>query len=126
MKRLLSAVLALSLLGTTAASADSWGQGGYHGGWHGGGHYGGRYFGGAGVVALGLGILTLGILASESAHQRARYYDQDGYYGPPANGDRYGDEGGPRSDPRGAAPASPYDGNGYYNGGRDQGDDGNW
>src|ERR1700747_2969178 len=71
MKRVLAASLALSLLGTTAASAD---------GWNGGGRHHGHFFGhGSGGVALGigLGILGLGLLASESH----RHYYDDGYYG---------------------------------------------
>ncbi|HZC77041.1 MAG TPA: hypothetical protein VE258_04795, partial [Ktedonobacterales bacterium] len=74
MKRVLGATLVLSLLGTTAASADSW-----HGG-HGWGHGWHHGWGGAGTaLGIGLGILTLGIIASESS--RHRYYRDDGYYG---------------------------------------------
>src|SRR6185437_5838324 len=81
MKRVLAASLALSLLGTTAAQADSW-----HGGW---GHHGHSFGHGGGGLALGigLGILGLGLLAS-SSH---RHYYDDGYYGgPPPGGPGYG------------------------------------
>ncbi|HTP76397.1 MAG TPA: hypothetical protein VMJ73_05395 [Rhizomicrobium sp.] len=90
MKRILCAALAVTLLSTSAASARDWD----HHGWH-----GGRGVGAA--VALGLGILTLGILAAESAHAHDRYrdryydgdrsYDGDGYYGRDGGRDRYGD-----------------------------------
>ncbi len=71
MKRIICAVLALTLLGSTAAEAR---------GWHGG--YGG-YRHGRGDVALGfgLGILALGIFAAaESGHDRDRYRERDDYY----------------------------------------------
>ncbi|MEI9995378.1 MAG: hypothetical protein WDM91_12340 [Rhizomicrobium sp.] len=87
MKRIICAVLALSLLGTTAAEARGWG--GYHG------HY---HHGGRGDVALGfgLGFLALGILAAESAHHDRYDRDRD-YYdrgrGPDGAYDRDGDRG---------------------------------
>lgn len=68
MKRILCAALALTLLGTTAASARGWDHGGYRG------------RGDGAAIAFGLGILTLGIIAAESAHDRDRYRDRDGYY----------------------------------------------
>ena len=79
MKRVLCVALAATLLGTTAASADGW-------------HHGGRFFGHGGdgaALGIGLGILTLGILAAESHRP---YYRDDGYYGGSgAYDDRYGD-----------------------------------
>jgi hypothetical protein len=78
MKRILCAALALTLFSSTAASAHDWDQHGWHGG---------RGVGAA--VALGLGILTLGILASESAHEHDRY--RDGYDNRDGGRDRYGD-----------------------------------
>ena len=77
MKRLISAVLALSLLGATAASAQPY----HRGGGHHRGHNGGN---GAALLGLGLGLFALGAIASSS--QRDRYYDDryDNYgYGPP-------------------------------------------
>ena len=82
MKRLLSAALAgtmaLSLLGATAASAQSYrhggfGHGGYSRGWH------GRDNTGA-LVGLGIGLFALGAIAAASSHDR--YYDRY-EYGPP-------------------------------------------
>src|SRR5260370_3276871 len=66
MKRVLCVALAVSLLGTTAASAE---------GWHHGGHFGHHGFGTG--LGIGLGILTLGIIASESPRH---YYRDHGYY----------------------------------------------
>jgi hypothetical protein len=86
MKRLISATLALSLLGATAASAQPYhggsGHGGYgyrggygHSGWH------GRGDGGA-LIGLGLGLFALGALAAAS--ERDRYDDRYDYGPPPA------------------------------------------
>jgi len=83
MKRLLSAALAgtmaLSLLGATAASAQSYrhggfGHGGYSRGWH------GRDNTGA-LVGLGIGLFALGAIAAASSHDR--YYDRYDYGPPP-------------------------------------------
>jgi hypothetical protein len=65
MKRVLSAVLALSLLGTTAAYAGPRGHGGHHGGWH-------HDHGGDGAaIAVGIGALALfGILAAQGKQDR--------------------------------------------------------
>lgn len=84
MKRIVCVVLALTLLGSTAASARDWNHGGYYGrGFH---HH---HRGGDGVaLGLGLGILALGIIAAENAHERDRYRAEDGYY----YDDRYRDE----------------------------------
>jgi hypothetical protein len=103
MKRLLSAALALSLFGGTAAFADPYDHGdrGYNG-------YGYNYHdrdyrsyhrhgdNGAAVVA-GLGILTLAVvLASQHHHDhdgwynRDRGYDGDGYYRDGYGRDGYG------------------------------------
>ena len=96
MKRIVCAALALTLLGSTAASARDWG--------HGGGGYGGGYRhhhgdGGA-VLGFGLGILALGIIAAESDRHHDRYDDRDRYEGRDGrhdDGDRYrGDDRGDR------------------------------
>jgi hypothetical protein len=82
MKRLICATLALSLLGATAASAQSYrggfghggfGNRGYHDSWH------GRGDGGA-LLGLGIGLFALGAIAAASEHER--YYDR-AEYGPP-------------------------------------------
>jgi hypothetical protein len=85
MKRLLSALtagaLALSLLGTTAASAQSFrhgGYGGYRGGWNDRGWRGHDNTGA--LVGLGVGLFALGAIAAASSHDR--YYDRY-EYGPP-------------------------------------------
>ena len=106
MKKIACAALALTLLGTTAAEARGWGHGGgwgHHGGWHGAGW---------GVLGVGLGLLTLGAIASEHDHYRDRdayergRYDQerDDYYrdrdnrdddrGPPPSDRHYHDDDG--------------------------------
>lgn len=73
MKKIICAVLALTLLGSTAAEARGWGGGGYHGGHHHGD--------GGAALGFGLGILALGIIAAESSHHHDRYYaDRDRYY----------------------------------------------
>ena len=96
MKRLICATLALSLLGATAASAQSfhggYGHGGYgggygHGGYGGGyGHGGGWHHRGDGgaLIGLGIGLFALGAIAAASDHDRYRdrYYDRY-EYGPP-------------------------------------------
>jgi hypothetical protein len=83
MKRLICATLALSLLGATAASAQSFhgGHGGFsHGGGYGhGGGWHGRGTGGA-LIGLGVGLFALGAIAAASEHDR--YYDRY-EYGPP-------------------------------------------
>jgi hypothetical protein len=96
MKRLISAALALTLLGATAASAQSYrgGHGGFgHGGYsrgygHGGGWHG-RGDGGA-LLGLGVGLFALGAIAAAS--ERDRYYDRYDY-GPPPPPPRYYDRG---------------------------------
>lgn len=91
MKRLTSAVLAVTLLGATAASADPYDHGGYNGnGYYDqrGDHYRGyrRHDDGA-AVAVGIGALALvAILASQNhRHHHHRYHDRqygrDGYSG---------------------------------------------
>ena len=102
MKRLISAALALTLLGATAASAQ-----GYRGG-YGGGHYGhgggwhGRGDNTGALVGLGIGLFALGAIAAASSHDRYedRYYDRydygppppppPAYYGRPSYGYGYG------------------------------------
>ena len=86
MKRLICATLALSLLGATAASAQSFHGGFGHGGFGHGGGYGreggwhGRGDGGA-LLGLGLGLFALGAIAASSEHDR--YYDRYDYGPPP-------------------------------------------
>lgn len=77
MKRLISATLAAALLavpvlGATAASARPY-HGGYSHGWH------GRRDDGA-LIGLGVGLFALGAIAAASQHDR--YYDRY-EYGPP-------------------------------------------
>ena len=91
MKRLVSATLALSLLGGTAASAQSFDHGdrGYSNGYgdqYRGGSYRGRGGNDGGAVVAGIGILALAaILASQHRHHD-RY--RDGWYG--RDGRNYG------------------------------------
>jgi hypothetical protein len=82
MKRVIALALAATLLGSTAASAGSWGHH-YRGhGWH----HGHNYHRGHGdaAAAVGLGIFALGALAIISS-QNAHRYDEQAYdaYGPP-------------------------------------------
>jgi hypothetical protein len=101
MKKIICAVLALTLLGSTAAEARDW-----NGGWH-GGHGGWHHHGNADwAVGLGLGLFALGVIgAATSAHNHDQYYpDRDGYY---RNGPGYG----PGYDNRGA-----YDNRDYNDG----------
>lgn len=73
MKRIICAALALTLLGSTAASAHDWGgHGGYYGGYR-------HHHGGDVVLGVGLGLLALGAIAAASDHDRY-YRDRDGYY----------------------------------------------
>jgi hypothetical protein len=98
MKRLISALtagtLALSLLGTTAASAQSYrGDFGRHGGWGHGGGWNDRGWHGRGdntgaLVGLGIGLFALGAIAA-SSHQD-RYYDRYDYGPPPPPPPAYG------------------------------------
>lgn len=97
MKRLLSAALALSLLGATAAQADPYGyrRNGSHEHYQSQGYdrgYDGRYRhhgNGAGTaIAVGVGLIALtAILAANHERDRDRDYDRgrdsDRYEGPP-------------------------------------------
>jgi len=81
MKRLISAALALAMLGATATavSADP-----YHGdfGRHGGYGYRGWHHDNSGaLIGLGIGLFALGAIAA-SASDHDRYYDRY-EYGPP-------------------------------------------
>lgn len=84
MKRLIASVLAVTLMGTAAASAQSYRHGGHGGGygrsWH--GHRGGGD--GAALVGLGIGLFALGAIAASAQRDRYddRYYDRY-EYGPP-------------------------------------------
>jgi hypothetical protein len=86
MKRLISAALALTLLGATAASAQPYNRGGGHYR----GHHGGRGDGAA-ILGLGIGLLALGAIASSSQGDRYndRYYDSYDYGPPPPPPPRY-------------------------------------
>jgi hypothetical protein len=91
MKRLISAAIALTLLGTAAASAQSYRHGGGYG--HGGGYsrgWHGRGGNDGALIGLGIGLFALGAIAA-SSHDR---YDDRYEYGPPppppAYGPRYG------------------------------------
>lgn len=77
--RLIAGTLAVALLGTTAASADPYGRGGYRGGWHDRGWHGRGDNTGA-LIGLGIGLFALGAIAASSQHDR--YYDRY-EYGPP-------------------------------------------
>ena len=95
MKRLVSATLALTLLGATAAVAEPYdrdGQG-YEGGHYGYNGYGNAYRGhdrdNSGAIVAGVGILTLAaILASQHRHHHYHY----GWYNR-GYAERYGDHG---------------------------------
>lgn len=83
MKRLIASVLAVTLLGTAAASAQPYrhgGHGSYGRSWH--GHRGGGD--GAALVGLGIGLFALGAIAAASQNDRYNDRYQDRYeYGPP-------------------------------------------
>ena len=77
------------VLATTPAEAQR-GRGGYYrgggGGWHGGGHWGGRgyYRGDRTGLAIGAGLLGLGVGAAIASSNRGYYgggYYGGGYYG---------------------------------------------
>jgi hypothetical protein len=110
-KRIACAALALSLLGSTAASAAPWG----HGGWHGGGwHHHGWHGGGPLFLGLGLGILAIGAIAHDEAvdrdrerYERNRAYEQDRDFRD--HGFEPGERGGPyRGDDEGNGPGAPH------------------
>ena len=93
-KRIACAALALSLLGSTAASAAPWGHGGFHGGWHHGGWHGG----GPLFLGVGLGLLAFGAIAADAhedaierdRYERERAYEQDRDYREHYQGDDRG------------------------------------
>ena len=96
MKRLISAAIALTLLGTAAASAQPYRHGGYGYGGYGRGGYShgdyGRGWHGRGdndgaLIGLGIGLFALGAIAAASSHDR--YYDRYDY-GPPPPPPSYG------------------------------------
>lgn len=74
MKRLVCATLAVSLLGATAASAQSYGHGGYNRGYS---HSRGHDNTGA-LIGLGIGLFALGAIVAASSHNndRDRYDDR--------------------------------------------------
>ncbi len=80
MKRLISAAIALTLLGTAAASAQSYRHGGGYG--HGGGYsrgWHGRGGNDGALIGLGIGLFALGAIAASSQDR----YDDRYEYGPP-------------------------------------------
>ncbi|HWX89974.1 MAG TPA: hypothetical protein VNY75_06685 [Rhizomicrobium sp.] len=111
MKRLLSATLALTLLGATAASADSYGRGGYDRGYGHGGHNNT-----GALIGLGIGLFALGAIAASQHNDRDRYDDRgyQGNYGGYQNSGYQGRDGyqtNYRNDYRGSY--QNYRGNGY-------------
>ena len=73
MKRLVCATLALTLLGTAAASADSYGRGGFDRGYS---HHHGDNSGA--LIGLGIGLFALGaIVASQHDNDRRDEYRGD-------------------------------------------------
>ena len=76
MKRAFCVALALALFGTTAASAHGWYSGGF------GGDYRYHHGGDGAALGIGLGLLTLGVIAAESGRHQYRYGDgyDNGYY----------------------------------------------
>jgi hypothetical protein len=105
MKRLVCATLALTLMGTAAASAQSYGHGGYNRGYS---HSRGHDNTGA-LIGLGIGLFALGAIVAASSHNDRDRYDDRAYqtnYAP--NGYQYG---GYQNDYRGNY--QNYRGNGY-------------
>lgn len=90
MKRLLSAVLALVLSGTTAAVADPYSHGrqGYNGGYQSHGNYRGQRDNNSGAIVVGLGLMALAaIFASQYHHNWHRgSYGNVGYRYGASNG----------------------------------------
>jgi hypothetical protein len=77
MKRLVSVALALTLLGATAASANSYGRGGYDRGYSHSYRHGGHDNSGA-LIGLGIGLFALGaIVASQHNNDRYDRYQTD-------------------------------------------------
>ena len=111
MKRLVCATLAVSLLGATAASAQSYSHSGYNRG-YGYGHSRGHDNTGA-LIGLGIGLFALGAIVAASSHDndRGRYDDRayQGNYAP--NGYQNDYQGGYQNDYRGSY--QNYRGNGY-------------
>ena len=110
MKRLVCAALALTLLGTAAASAQSYGRGGYDRG------YSQRHGDNTGaLIGLGIGLFALGaIVASQHDNDRDRYDDrayQSNYRG--YQGGYYQDRRGYWNDYRGDYRDRDYRGYGY-------------
>src|SRR5882757_6215942 len=101
MKRLLSAALALTLLGATAASAQSYGRGGYD---RGSSYRHGSHDNSGALIGLGVGLFALGAIVASQHNDRDRYDDR-GYQG------NYG--GYQNSDYRGRDDYQNYRGNGY-------------
>jgi hypothetical protein len=126
MKRLVCATLAtslaLSLVGATAASAQSYNRGGYDRGYS---SYRGGHDNTGALIGLGIGLFAIGaIIASQHNNDRDRYDDRyQGNYAPAYQGGyqngyqtNYQDRGGYQSGYRGNAQY--YRGNGYDYGNR--------
>jgi len=94
MKRLVSAALALTLIGTTAAVAQPYGYGNRWGSSH---QYRGDYRrgdNGAGLaIGLGVGLFALAAIAASQHHDRDYGYENRGYGGGYGSGYGYGDRG---------------------------------
>ena len=110
MKRLLSAALALTLLGATAASAQSYGRGGYD---RGSSYRHGSHDNSGALIGLGIGLFALGAIVASQHNDRDRYDDRayQSSYAP--NGYQ---NGGYQNDYRGNY--QNYRGNGYDYGNR--------
>ena len=80
MKRLISAVLALTLLGATAAAAQPYRHNNYS---HSYGSH--RHNDGGALIGLGIGLFALGAIVAASNHDRTydRGYDRYDYAPPP-------------------------------------------
>jgi hypothetical protein len=114
MKRLVCATLALTLMGTAAASAHSDDQGGYDSGYSHSDRRGGNDNTGA-LIGLGIGLFALGaIVAASHNNDRDRYYQNN--YAPAYQGGYYQNRGGYQNGYRGNYQS--YRGNGYNYGNR--------
>ena len=90
MKRLISAALVLTILGSTAAVADPRGRHG--GGWRSHGHYdrGYRHGDNGAGLAIGLGVGLFALAAIAASQNNDRYDDRGAYGYDNGYGNRYG------------------------------------